>query len=104
MTPPRTSSGPRWLSAVAACFCLATLIVPLVAQTVPNSSSATGTIEGRVTNPATSTVVERARISIDGTDLETFSDPDGYYRLANVPAGTAQVRATFTGFPPATAA
>jgi hypothetical protein len=63
----------------------------------------TGTIEGRVFNPSTGAILERARITIEGTKLETFTDADGYYRLSNVPPGTAQVRAFFTGFPPATA-
>lgn len=76
-----------WLAAFA----------PLRAQT------ATGSLEGRVTNPATGTIVERARITVEGTILETFSDADGYYRLPNVPVGTVQVRASFSGFPPATA-
>jgi TonB-dependent receptor len=70
---------------------------PLPAQT------GTASLEGRILNPTTGTVVERARISIDGSELATFSDIDGYYRLAGVPAGTATVRATFTGFPPVTA-
>src|SRR6476661_4662720 len=65
--------------------------------------SVTGTIEGRVTNPSTGGVVERAHITIEGTNLEAFSDSDGYYRLGGVPAGTARVRAFFTGFPSTTA-
>ncbi|MDO8629192.1 MAG: TonB-dependent receptor plug domain-containing protein, partial [Phycisphaerales bacterium] len=32
--------------------------------------------------------------------LETFTDSDGNYRLTNVPAGSAKVKAFFTGFPP----
>ncbi len=68
-----------------------------------NAQPATGTIEGRVANPATGTVLERARIIVDSTALETFTDADGYYRLASVPAGPAQLRASFTGFPSAAA-
>jgi iron complex outermembrane recepter protein len=64
---------------------------------------ATGTIEGRVINPVTGTVLERARITIEGTAIETFTNVDGYFRLTGVPAGTAQLRAAFTGFPSATA-
>src|SRR5688572_2257296 len=63
----------------------------------------TGTIEGRVSNPVTGAILEGARITVDGTNLETFSNADGYYRLTGVPAGAAQVRAFFTGFPAATA-
>ncbi len=79
---------------------LAALLLPLAPL---HAQSGTASLEGRITNPATGTVVERARITIDGAELETFSDVDGYYRLTGVPAGTATVRATFTGFPPATA-
>ncbi len=63
----------------------------------------TGIIVGHVTNPATGTVVERARIAVVGTALETFSDVDGHYRLPGVPAGSAELRASFTGFPAAVA-
>ncbi len=60
----------------------------------------TGTIEGRVSNPATGGNLERARLTVEGTALEAFSDADGYFRLTNVPAGTAQVRTFYTGLPP----
>ena len=73
-----------------------TLAVRLFAQ-------ATGTIEGRVTNPATGGVFENARISVPGTTAEALSGADGYYRLNGVAAGTAQVRVFFSGFPSATA-
>ncbi len=84
----------RGFAFVCALFALA---ADVCAQTT------TGSIEGRVTNPATGTILERARIAIEGTTLETFSDADGYFRLLNVPPGTVQVRASFTGFPSATA-
>ena len=58
---------------------------------------ATGIIEGRISNPATGANLERARVTVEGTALETFSDADGYYRLINVPAGAARVSAFFTG-------
>jgi hypothetical protein len=47
----------------------------------------TATIEGRVTNPTTGAIVERARISIEGTDREVFSDADGFFRLTEVRPG-----------------
>lgn len=68
-----------------------------------HAQPATGTIEGRVVNPSTGLVLERARITVEGTTLQAFTDSDGYYRLTNVPVGTAQVRAFFTGFPSASA-
>ena len=67
-------------------------MIPLAAQ-----SASTGTIEGRVANASSGTFLENARITIDGTSLETFSDPTGFYRITQVPAGAATVRAFYTG-------
>ena len=97
---------PRHLSARAARhFALAccTLALACFAPSLRAQSASTGTIEGRVLNPITGAVLEGARITVDGTNLETFTNADGYYRLPNAPAGSAQVRAFFTGFPTATA-
>jgi hypothetical protein len=71
---------------------LAWASVPAFAQ-----SAAAGTIEGRVYNPGTGEYLELARISVEGTSLETLTDASGQYRLTNVPAGLANVRAFRTG-------
>ncbi|MEO6245792.1 MAG: hypothetical protein ABIQ12_10175, partial [Opitutaceae bacterium] len=42
------------------------------AQTAP-----AGTIEGRVFNPRNGEYIERARVTVDGTGLETFTDSSG---------------------------
>ena len=73
------------------------IAAPLLAQ------STTGTIEGRVLNAATATYVEGARVTIDGTALETFTDADGRFLLAAVPAGSAQLRVVYTGAAPSVA-
>ena len=57
----------------------------------------TGAIEGRVYNVATGANLELARLTVEGTVLETFSDSDGRFRIVNVPAGTAQVKVFYTG-------
>ena len=70
------------------------------ADRVPTASSPTtaaGSIEGRVFNATTGANLERARVTLDGTQLETFTDEEGRFRLASVPAGTAQVRVFYTG-------
>jgi TonB-dependent receptor len=72
---------------VACCVC------PLSAQ-----STATGTIEGRVLHPEDGKYLELARISVEGTSLETLSDAGGRYRLSNVPTGSARVKVFRTGF------
>jgi TonB-dependent receptor len=79
-------------------------VLILASSTVVQAQpSATGTIEGRISNPSTGSILERARVTAEGTALEAFTDSDGYYRLSNVPAGTVQLKAFFTGFPSAAA-
>lgn len=83
------------LAAIAGWFALGAATV-LPAQT-PNAASATGTVEGRVSNPATGEYLELVRITIEGTAREVFTDASGAYRLTEVPAGPARVRAFRTG-------
>lgn len=63
------------------------------------ATGATGAVEGRVLNADAGEYVENARITVDGTALETFSDATGQYRLHGVPAGAARVKAFRTGLP-----
>lgn len=56
-----------------------------------------GTIRGRVFNAGTGEYVEKARITIDGSGRETFTDNLGQYSLSNVPAGTVNLKAFRTG-------
>jgi iron complex outermembrane receptor protein len=78
-------------------------IIALFVHASGAAQTATGTIVGRVSNPSTGAILERARLIIEGTTLETFTDVDGEYRFTQVPAGTVQLKAFFTGFPSATA-
>lgn len=61
------------------------------------AAAASGTIEGRVLNGRSGEYLVRARVTVDGTGLETFTDNGGQFRLPAVPAGKATVRAFFTG-------
>jgi iron complex outermembrane receptor protein len=66
------------------------------------AQSATGTLEGRVFNSAGGVFLERARLTVAGTAVESFTDADGYYRLTNIPSGPTQVTVFYTGLPPQT--
>lgn len=66
------------------------------------AQATTGTIEGRVLNTRSGEFVERARVTVEGTVFETFTDADGNYRLPSVPVGPAKVRVFFTGLSPHT--
>ena len=76
---------------------LFSLSVLLAAVAALAQSPATGILEGRVSHPGTGENLELARITVEGTALEAFTDADGQYRLAGVPAGTVRVRAFRTG-------
>ena len=77
--------------------CLAVFTATVLAATLFAQTPATGTIEGRVFDPARAEYLERARVTVEGTSLETFTDETGQYRFANLPAGTARVKVFFTG-------
>src|SRR5207248_3185214 len=55
-------------------------------------SLGTGTIEGRVANTRIGESLEHARVTVEGTTLEAFTDSSGQYRIGNVPAGTVKLK------------
>jgi TonB-dependent receptor len=61
-------------------------------------AQSTGTLTGRAADLATGLTLEGARITIDGTPLETFTGEGGRFSLPNVPAGTRTVRASYVGY------
>jgi len=76
--------------AVAALLGGAFLAAPLAAQTG-------AVIEGRVLNASTGAYLNNARISVEGSPLEAFTDGNGEFRLAGVAAGEVRLRISFTG-------
>ena len=58
-----------------------------------------GTVTGRVSNAATSLNLEGALVRVDGTDVSTYTQREGVYRL-NVPAGSHRIVVTYTGLDP----
>jgi iron complex outermembrane recepter protein len=67
------------------------------------ASAATGTITGRVFNPNTGEYVRNAQIRVQETGQTTISEDGGEFRLSPVPAGTATIVVTYTGYRTATA-
>ena len=67
------------------------------------AAPATGTIQGRVFNPATQVYVRNAELSVAGTNLVTYSADDGSYAFNGVFAGEVTLRVNYTGYEPATA-
>lgn len=72
-------------------------VVVLVVGTALAQAAGVGTIQGRVSSARSGEFLANARVTVEGTMLETFTDADGFYRLTNVPAGAARVTVFFTG-------
>jgi protocatechuate 3,4-dioxygenase beta subunit len=67
-----------------------------------NEASATtlsgqGTIQGTVKD-TNNQPIQGATVSVEGTSLQTTTNSQGYYQIANVPAGTRTVTASKTGY------
>ncbi|MEO6245283.1 MAG: carboxypeptidase regulatory-like domain-containing protein, partial [Opitutaceae bacterium] len=90
--------GRRVLNRLVFWFCGLATLAGASAQ-----STGTGRIVGRVFNPATQTFVRNAEVTIEGTDIMTYSDAEGSFALANVPAGTVTMAVAYTGYERATA-
>ena len=62
------------------------------------SQATTGQLTGFVVNRATQEALPGANVQLVGTPIGAATDPEGRFRLAEVPVGTYQVRASFVGF------
>ncbi len=82
-----------WLVAVA----LAVVGLPTAAL-----AQSGGTIGGQVVDEATNQPLSNVQIFIPGTSLGTLTNVQGRYTIVNVPAGTAELRATRLGYSSAT--
>ena len=75
-------------------------MLPLLAFAQTN----TGTITGRVYNPARGEYVRNAQIRVEGTNLSAVSEDGGVYRISGVAPGNVTLVVTFTGYQSITAA
>jgi iron complex outermembrane recepter protein len=82
-------------SALMAAMTTAGVILPQA--NVQAQQAATGSVTGRVMNAEDGKYLPRARITIPGTNIETFTDDYGQFELRDVPAGDVTINADFTG-------
>ena len=88
-----TSALTFWLA--RRCFAAAAVVIfttILGAQAV-----STGTIEGRVFDSRRGEYLEKARITVDGSQQETLTAATGQYRLTGIQAGTVTLKIFYTG-------
>ena len=57
-----------------------------------------GTVAGTVRDRATQEALPGVSVTLEGTSFGTATDAEGRYRLAGVPAGAYNLRATFAGY------
>ena len=94
-------------SALSRSLLFASLLPVALSVCVPAAFAAaapasTGTVQGRVFNPATREYVGNAEVRLAGTDRVTFTENDGTFGFAGVGAGPASVTVTFSGYTPTT--
>ena len=64
------------------------------------AETTTGVIEGRVLNAQNGTYLGKARVTVAGTTLETFTNDFGEFRLDQVPTGEVRLDVSYIGLPP----
>ena len=65
-----------------------------------SSSSSTATVSGRVQNLVTGQYLNKARVTVQGTNIVTFTDEFGGYRIANAPRGPIVLEVFYTDLDP----
>jgi len=73
------------------------LALILLASSLAAQTVTTGTIEGRVFDSQRGQYLEKARIIVDGSKLETLSSTNGQFRLDGIPAGKVTLNVFYTG-------
>lgn len=74
----------------------------LASAAAPLAAQATGAVQGRVTDAATSRPIPDAQVTLVGTGRRAVTDAEGRYTIPGVPAGAAGVQAGKIGYSPAT--
>jgi iron complex outermembrane receptor protein len=87
----------RWRKSTLLAFCCFAAAAVALAQI-----AATGTVQGRVYNPATREYVGNAEVRLAGTARVVFTESDGSFSFFGVAAGPASITVTFSGYTPAT--
>ena len=88
--PTNLAQSPGRRSALAA-LCLTLALSALAGE------PATGLIVGRVLNATSGNYLNNARVMVDGTLVETFTNESGDFRLGPVTAGPVRLTAAFSG-------
>ncbi len=89
---------PASFRAVSLALALGVAGVELLTHMVPAEASATGGLEGRVTDADTGRPVAGAEISVQGASSRATTGDDGRYQLDGLPPGTWKVKCRTPGY------
>ena len=92
---------PVTVRALVLSFAAVLQLVSVPVSAAGPGAAGSGAISGRIVNETSGAVLERARVTLDGTLIEAFADSAGRYLLAPVAPGPATVRIFYTGLAPA---
>ncbi len=70
----------------------------LAALALHAQPAVTGSIQGRVYNPAAKEYVSNAEVRLDGTNQVTYTESDGTFRFDNVAPGSASITVNYSGY------
>jgi iron complex outermembrane recepter protein len=82
---------------------LGVMLLLLLGSAHAQVSTAAGGLTGRVFNPASQEFVRNAEVRVAGTNVVTYTQDGGSYRLSNIPAGPVTVTVSYAGAEPASA-
>ncbi len=77
---------------------VALVVLALTIAAIPAFGSTTGIVSGTVTDLATGNKLAGVNMIIEGTNLTTVTDKDGYFVITNVPPGEYKVTASLVGY------
>ncbi|MDH7481448.1 MAG: TonB-dependent receptor [Armatimonadota bacterium] len=83
---------------ICAALALAFALQMVVVVSLPVYGGTTGIISGVVADSATGEKLAGVNIIVEGTDLTTVTDSNGYYVITNVPPGDYKVTASLVGY------
>ena len=92
MNPAKLSCR-RWPVVLSLIVCWLLAAIALHAQ-----SAATGTVQGRIYNPATQSYVGNAEVRLEVTNQVTYTEDDGSFQFNSVPVGEHTLTVNFTGY------
>ncbi len=79
---------------------ICSLLIAAVCASLPlplGAQSATGMIRGQVSNSATGSNLQGARVQVAGTDREVTTDSEGRFEITGLPAGSYTITTSYPG-------